>query len=162
MKEKVLITGASGFLGSHLSLLAQEKYEVHVLRHQNNSFVDNYRTWDCDLSRYSDMKGILNDLKPSVVYHLAALSDPNTCQLDKQKSRAINFDATVALANLCADQNIEMNFASTDLVFDGSKGNYLLITFQNETDVNDVVKKLHNEKIYVKGPWKNPWSKSIV
>jgi histidinol-phosphate aminotransferase len=44
----------------------------------------------------------------------------------------------------------------------GSKGNYLLITFQNETDVNDVVKKLHNEKIYVKGPWKNPWSKSIT
>ncbi len=44
----------------------------------------------------------------------------------------------------------------------GNKGNYLLITFNNETDVNEVVKKLREKKIYVKGPWKDPWSKSIT
>ena len=44
----------------------------------------------------------------------------------------------------------------------GNNGNYLLITFQNDTNVDLIVKKLRENKIYVKGPWKEPWSKSIT
>ena len=44
----------------------------------------------------------------------------------------------------------------------GNKGNYLFITFNDEMDVNEIVKKLREKKIYVKGPWKDQWSKSIT
>ena len=44
----------------------------------------------------------------------------------------------------------------------GNNGNYLLITFQKDTNVDLIVKKLRDNKIYVKGPWREPWSKSIT
>jgi len=44
----------------------------------------------------------------------------------------------------------------------GYKGNYLLITFHNGTNVSEIVNKLYSEKIYVKGPWEKPWSRSIT
>ena len=44
----------------------------------------------------------------------------------------------------------------------GYKGNYLLITFHNGINVSEIVNKLYSEKIYVKGPWEKPWSRSIT
>jgi histidinol-phosphate aminotransferase len=44
----------------------------------------------------------------------------------------------------------------------GEKGTYLFITFDNKITANKVVKELLNKKVYVKGPWNEPWSKSIT
>ena len=156
MKERVLITGASGFLGSHLRLLAEEKYEVHVLTHENKLLANNGKSWSCDLTRHREIQNILTEVKPVLVYHLAAMSDPNACQLNKQKSRAINLEATVNLANLCADQNIELIFTSTDLVFDGAKGAY-----SEEDEVNPLSRYAEHKILAEQALFDNPFVKIL-
>lgn len=78
--KKVLVTGGSGFIGSHLTRrLVAEGAEVFVLV-KYNSVVDNVRLvrlWDrvtpveADL-RNADSLAQLKELRPHIVYHLAA------------------------------------------------------------------------------------------
>ncbi len=56
--------------------------------------------------------------------------------------------------------SLELN--NLGLVTHGSNGNFLLISFDSSDTAEVVVNKLRDEKIYVKGPWKEPWSNSIT
>ena len=55
--------------------------------------------------------------------HCAALSKTTACQANPDLARLTNIDATRHLAELAAE--IPLLFLSTDLVFDGRKGNYI-------------------------------------
>jgi dTDP-4-dehydrorhamnose reductase len=56
------------------------------------------------------------------VVHCAALSRSADCQKAPELARALNVDVTARLVELAAD--IPLVFFSTDLVFDGQRGNY--------------------------------------
>jgi dTDP-4-dehydrorhamnose reductase len=61
--------------------------------------------------------------KPAVVIHCAALSKTGDCQARPAEARKVNIDATAHLAALA--EKAVFIFFSTDLVFDGRKGNYI-------------------------------------
>jgi histidinol-phosphate aminotransferase len=67
----------------------------------------------------------------------------------------------------CTEVVDSRNFISNELKklgleVHGSNGNYLLITFHSNSQASKIVEYLRENKIYVKGPWKDPWSKSIT
>jgi len=82
MTEKILITGATGFIGSHLTELCVEKgFDVIAFDRYNPN---NYWGWLEDSDHKNDMKIILGDIRDydsvyksmdgcSAVFHLAAL-----------------------------------------------------------------------------------------
>ena len=59
---------------------------------------------------------------PQLVIHCAALSRSPACEANPALARQLNVDVTALLAELAAD--IPLLFLSSDLVFDGRKGNY--------------------------------------
>jgi GDP-L-fucose synthase len=61
-KEKVLITGSSGFLGSHLVNLFK-KYKIKVFAVNSNQF---------DLTKLNQTKKMFEKYKPTIVFSLAA------------------------------------------------------------------------------------------
>jgi GDP-mannose 4,6-dehydratase len=83
---KALITGITGFVGSHLSdyLLANQKAEVYGLKRwrspmDNIAHLKNQvRLYDGDLRDLSFMIFLLNEVKPDVIFHLAAQSEVTT------------------------------------------------------------------------------------
>ncbi|NQZ56430.1 MAG: SDR family oxidoreductase [Lentisphaeraceae bacterium] len=123
-KAAILVTGASGFLGWNLCRLASEKYTVYGTFHDMNLDGSLCRSVKCDLTIFAQVKKILDEVRPQAVFHLAALSDPNACQLNANLSKSINIEATIRLAGLCAERDIDFVFTSTDLVFDGQHGSY--------------------------------------
>jgi UDP-glucose 4-epimerase len=70
---KVLITGASGFIGSNLSQrLSACGLEVHAIsriEHPKDSI--GVRWWKGDLSDSTRIKSLLDSIKPEVIFHLA-------------------------------------------------------------------------------------------
>jgi len=119
--EKLLITGASGFLGWNLCRIAKDRWDVYGLARRNPNRLEKGKFWRADLTRFNEIRRILREIRPDALVHTAAESNPNFCQLNPAVSRKINVEATVNLASLCAALNIPFIFTSSDLVFDGLK-----------------------------------------
>ncbi len=79
---KVLITGISGFVGSHLAdyFLAQGNYEVfgtikwRSMRDNIIHIVDKINLFECDIKDAFAMKTMLAKVRPDYIFHLAAQS----------------------------------------------------------------------------------------
>lgn len=74
--KKVLVTGASGFIGSHLCLrLAKERGEIHAVSRQDRSAEnENIRWLRADLLDLSSARGILSSVKPDIIFHLSGFA----------------------------------------------------------------------------------------
>ena len=122
--NKLLITGASGFLGWHLAQIAQEKWQVYGTYFTHVLDIANINLIKIDLRDLTILKQLFQTIKPEAVIHTAAHSKPNFCQTHPEESYSINVTASENIAHLCARYNIPCIFTSTDLVFDGSNPPY--------------------------------------
>ncbi|MBN3926430.1 NAD(P)-dependent oxidoreductase [Nostoc sp. NMS4] len=122
--KKLLITGASGFLGWHLCQLAKQEWEIYGTYLSHPLEIPDIKMLKANLTNFQELKRIFNDVKPEEVIHTAAHSQPNFCQTNPKESHAINVIASCNIAGLCADNSIPCAFTSSDLVFDGLNAPY--------------------------------------
>jgi dTDP-4-dehydrorhamnose reductase len=122
--KKLLITGASGFLGWHICQLAKSGWEVYGTYLSHSLEIAGVKMVKLNLTDFQELKDIFNDIIPQAVIHTAAHSQPNFCQTHPQESYTINVTASCNIAGLCADAKIPCVFTSTDLVFDGLNAPY--------------------------------------
>ncbi|MDZ4838651.1 MAG: SDR family oxidoreductase [Bacteroidota bacterium] len=127
---KLLLIGGSGFLGSHFNRLFQSKYHIHNIIHQGTiEGIDKYTR--LNLTEFE----IDIDFQPDFVCYFAAISNPNTCEVNFQLSFNVNVLAAIKWANYAHNLNIPFLYTSTDLVFDGKKGNYSEFSQTNPLNV---------------------------
>src|SRR5260370_13860212 len=71
--QRILITGASGFIGSHLCLrLCQEGADVHaVYRSRRPADLGDQRWWQADLADLEEVKKIVGKVQPEMIFHLS-------------------------------------------------------------------------------------------
>lgn len=69
--KKILITGASGFLGWHLCQLAKQEWEVYGTYSTNFIELPGIKILPVNLTDFSDLKRIFNDINPNAVIHTA-------------------------------------------------------------------------------------------
>ncbi|CAE7314955.1 MAT2B [Symbiodinium sp. CCMP2592] len=75
MATRILVTGGSGYVGRFL-LPALEQDGYHVVGVSRSS------STAMDVSSASDCERVLNEVRPDVIVHTAALSAPATCEQD--------------------------------------------------------------------------------
>ncbi|MBS1686254.1 MAG: SDR family oxidoreductase [Bacteroidetes bacterium] len=159
--KKILITGASGFLGYHLIRCAAARgYEVYAQYNSGRVHFDGCTLIQFDLLSYIDMGNMIDDIEPEVVIHAAALADAARCQREPELSYAINVEATQNLAGICSDYQVPFVFTSTDLVFDGTKGNYteedlvnpLMVYGEHKVLAEKEVMKVYPESLIARCP----------
>ncbi|NEQ44271.1 MAG: SDR family oxidoreductase [Leptolyngbya sp. SIOISBB] len=118
--RSLLITGASGFLGSHLCLYSQTNWQVWGTYHTQAITHPNVKMLPLDLTDEQSIDACWQQACPDAVIHTAALSKAGQCQQNPDLSYQINVAGTVHLAKCCAQAEIPFIFTSTDLVFDGT------------------------------------------
>ncbi|MBD3314551.1 MAG: sugar nucleotide-binding protein [Chitinivibrionales bacterium] len=123
--QKLLVTGASGFLGWNLCRIASNVRRVFgTARSRPESIPAGVSPLIVDLTAESERRRMLEESAPDALIHLAAASKPNYCQLHPRQTHRLNVDAAVALAELCASMGIGFVFASSDQVYDGNNAPY--------------------------------------
>ena len=124
MKNHLLITGASGFLGWNLAHLARDLWQVSGLYQNNPIDIPDVTTQQANLADTPALSRLLDEIKADAIIHLAAMSSPNQCEQEPELSHAINVDATVALGQWCREHDVPMVFTSSSQVFDGENAPY--------------------------------------
>jgi len=136
MTKRILLTGASGYLGQHLlyywmqhAPLEDYDYKITALYHRSEKFAQAVQTFSCrsgvtvdvkpcDLTSWDDLlESTIKVDDFDICIHAAALSSPQACQADPNMAHAMNiptkfFDRMV---------KIPMIALSTDQVYDGTK-----------------------------------------
>jgi dTDP-4-dehydrorhamnose reductase len=135
------ITGSNGLIGNYIVRTAGQFGSQWRLRALTRAELD-----------IVDFKSIEREFKsgrPELIIHCAAISTVAEAQRNPGLTKRLNVEATQFLAELASD--IQFVFFSTDIIFDGRKGNY------NETDTPNPLhvygeSKLAAEQIVLRNP----------
>jgi len=124
---RVLLTGASGFLGSAvLEELVARGHEVLALAHvppRSDELASRAARWVAeDLTLPGAAPRLIAAEAPAAVVHAAALADIAPCKADPALARRLNDEVAGEVAAACAAIGARLLHVSTDQVFDGSRG----------------------------------------
>lgn len=150
--KKLLVTGASGFLGWNLCQLAQKHYTVSGTYCTKTVEISGVTQYPIDLTDFTALKDLWDKVQPDAVIHTAAKSAPNFCQQNPQASYVMNVEVSANLASLAAEARIPFAFTSTDLVFDGTNPPYSETDSVNPMNLYGEHKVLAEEKILERYP----------
>lgn len=117
---KVLITGSNGFLGQHLCTnLASKGFDVIATSRGSNKIEHqkNMQFQAVDVTKKNEIENVLQQFKPNVIVHNAAMSKPDDCHNNHDECILQNVTATKYLVEVAKKMNCYFIYISTDFVF---------------------------------------------
>jgi dTDP-4-dehydrorhamnose reductase len=125
---KILVTGSTGLTGRQVVKDLVEK-NFHVYSCFNVEKPEFGIPTHLDISKKDKIVSTLQTIKPDLVIHLAAITDVDLCEIQKELAILINTKSTEILARESTKQDAFFVYMSTDYVFDGKEG------MRNESDI---------------------------
>lgn len=116
--KKILIIGASGFLGTKMYKVLSDHFIVYGFDFSKAG------EGHIDVRNDTEVNGLLLRLKPDVVINANGLSDVDKCELEQEKAFEVNVEGTKNVALACKKINAKYVFISTDSIFDGKNCDY--------------------------------------
>lgn len=112
--KKVFITGADGYIGSRLAQELSDKYRIiRILQYGENARLS------LDLEKPEKFQ--FDQIEEgSYVIHLAAVSSPDKCSKEYDRSRQINVTGTSYFIEECLKRGSRVLFFSSDVVYGAS------------------------------------------
>ena len=109
---RFLITGINGQLGYDINL--------ELLKRGYSSILSPTRD-EMDLTKEEDVRKIIMDFKPDVIFHCAAYTAVDKAEEDKELCYDVNVNGTKYIAKYANAVESRVIYISTDYVFDGTK-----------------------------------------
>ncbi|MFH0970343.1 MAG: NAD(P)-dependent oxidoreductase [Candidatus Diapherotrites archaeon] len=123
--KKVLVTGASGFLGGWVcKALIREGATVFGITTQENPLTWKYhgisekvQKVTMDITSPAEVEKFFRENKPDFCFHFAGKSNPAQVEADPVETIKVNVGGTIALALTCSHTKVPMLFSSTINIF---------------------------------------------
>lgn len=126
MKKKILVTGVAGFMGSHLAeSLANEGHKVYGIDNlsigRKINIPLNITFIKCDLVNAKRTKGVIDKIKPQLVYHLAAWAHEGLSQFMPRLITENNYNAFLNLIIPAINNGMERIVVASSMSVYGSQ-----------------------------------------
>lgn len=172
--KRLLVTGASGLLGSKIVELAKGKYDVIPL---HNAKPLHQNSLKLDITNRKQVFNLLRKLKPDLVVHTAAETNVDKCETQKELAWKTNVEGTRSVAAACSEIDAKIVYISTDYVFDGEKGlyteedtpnsinHYGVTKLEGENQIKKLCKNhiiLRTSVLYGWHPWKQNFATWVI
>ena len=118
---RVLIIGASGFIGHYLQrrLLQKSGFDV-TSTYNSRAPKDIDQSWyPLEITDHHRLDQIFQEVRPEVVVLLAAIADVKTCEVGPERATGVNVDGARQVARLCTQHHARLIFLSSEYVFRG-------------------------------------------
>ncbi len=145
---KILITGAAGMLGRDLVDALKDRFDlVGVGLGSGRDLPIPYE--EVDLADAAGVLAFWQKTRPELVFHLAAMTQVDQCETDREAAYRSNTQAVQCVAEASRKVETPVVFFSTDFVFDGSEAreyreedlpNPLSYYGRTKADAEDVLK----------------------
>jgi dTDP-4-dehydrorhamnose reductase len=122
--DRVLLTGASGFLGWNLAKQLSGRFQIYGTYLDHPVSFPGVEAVAFDLTDLPKIPKLCEAVRPQVIIHTAAYSNPDYCESNHNEALKMNTFATRELAKAASKLSCRLIYISTDFVFDGKKGNY--------------------------------------
>jgi len=125
----ILVTGASGLLGSNLILGGVKSGRtMGAITNRHRIRLAGVKTWQADLTDTETVGSAIREARPEVIVHCAAQTNLDAAEKDPSGTERINVDASRTLATAAAEVGAQFVYISTDAIFDGTR------SWNKETD----------------------------
>ena len=88
--KKILVTGASGFLGWNLCNAIKKDFQVYGTVFSHTLHNEGVKIVQVDLTDFAIVKELISGIRPEGIIHTAAATSPNYCQEKPDETRRIN------------------------------------------------------------------------
>lgn len=107
--RKILITGASGFVGGRIVEALKVGFELLTPGHAQ-----------LDVTSEDNVERYIQETRPDAILHLAAISNTGYCEEHPEESYKVNMVSVENLAKSAARHNIKLVWFSSDQVYNGN------------------------------------------
>ena len=107
--KKILITGASGFVGGRIAEALKESHKIIAPRHK-----------DMDIISEEETERFIAESNPDIILHLAAISNTGYCEEHPEESYLVNVTGVENLAKAAARHKAKFVFFSSDQIYNGN------------------------------------------
>ncbi len=108
--KKVLLTGASGYLGARLFLDIRDKFDV-VGTYRNNKLFNDFEK--LDTTKQGEVNSLVNKVKPEIIIHSAAKANGQWCSENQELCKKINVEATKYIVDASKKVGAKVVFISS-------------------------------------------------
>ena len=122
--KKILITGGSGFLGYNLCNCLKDFYDIWGTYLFHPFSISGCTPIKLDITDRPRVSDTIKHINPSIIIHAAAVTSPDVCEKDPSGAWKINVEGTRNIVDAAKKNVSHIVYVSTDMVFDGEKGNY--------------------------------------
>ncbi|MDB4950373.1 MAG: rmlD 2 [Gemmatimonadetes bacterium] len=137
-RQRALVLGASGLVGSHLLRAAAERGHLVV---GTSHAQDVPGLVPLDVRDGDAVRKLVRDTGADIVFHAAASPNVDACEADPEGTAAVNVGGVRTAAEAAREVGARMVFFSSDYVFDGERGPYV------ETDPVNPIQEYGRQKV---------------
>jgi len=117
MKEKVLVTGASSYVGARLYCDLRQRFDA-IGTYNNTQLSDAFL--HLDTTRKEDVKKLIDRVRPNTVVHVAANASAKWCEEHPNEATILNEGATKSVVEAAKAVNAGVIFISSFAAMDSS------------------------------------------
>jgi dTDP-4-dehydrorhamnose reductase len=157
--QPVLIFGGSGSLGSAVGRICAERNIHHILLSKS----------DVDITDKVVVEQVMQELNPWAIINAAGYANIDAAEYAEDACTEVNFRGAIVLAEVCSRFPVKLVSFSTEMVFDGAKGepyvesdrvNPLNVYGQSKAEAERGILDINPNALVIRtGSFFSPWDK---